>query len=152
MIAPGKIIILIIPGNIYWTIKSPMMRLHDMITYLGRHLKSLWQGSLSENLSPGYRVPKGHPELGTLGVPATFTFAFYVVVADGHRALLSLLLSLCSHRSAQPASSPLRLPDGAAAGPEPCALQTPHAPSCVKSSQPVCAGAAKRKQEAVKGS
>lgn len=142
MIAPGKIIIIIIPRNIYWTIKSPMMRLHDMITYLGRHLESLRQRSLrqrclSENMSSGCRVPKGHPELGTLGVPATSTFAFYVVVADGHRALLSLLLTLWSHRSAQPASSPVRLPDGAAAGPEPCALQTPHAPSYIKSSQPV---------------
>lgn len=33
MIAPGKIIIIvIIPRSIYWTIKSPMMGLHDMIT------------------------------------------------------------------------------------------------------------------------
>lgn len=54
-----------------------MMRLHDMITYLGRHLESLRQRSLSENMSSGCRVPKGHPELGTLGVPATSTFAFY---------------------------------------------------------------------------
>lgn len=76
MIAPGKkIIIIIIPRSICWTIKSPRMRLHDLITwyltYLGRNLKILQQGSLSENMGPGRRVPKCYPELGTLRVPAT---------------------------------------------------------------------------------